>query len=54
MLFDHLDHMDEGQEKSKEWENFWLTVDEDMFTYVMKGSIEEMLEEKLNQNSCQK
>ena len=41
--------MDEGQEKNKEWENFWWTVDEDMFTYVMKGRIEELIEEKLNQ-----
>ena len=49
MWFDHLEHMDEGQEKNKEWENFWWTVDEDMFTYVMKDSIEEFIEEKLNQ-----
>ena len=49
MWFDHLEHMDEGQEKNKEWENFWWTVDEDMFTYVMKRRIEELLEEKLNQ-----
>ena len=49
MWFDHLVHMDEGQEKNKEWENFWWTVDEDMFTYVMKGRIEELIEEKLNQ-----
>ena len=41
MWFDHLEHMDEGREKNKEWENFWWTVDEDMFTYVMKGKIEE-------------
>ena len=41
--------MDEGQEKNKEWENFWWTVVEDMFTYVMKGRIEELIEEKLNQ-----
>ena len=27
MWFDHLEHMDEGQEKNKEWENFWWTVD---------------------------
>ena len=26
-----------------------MTVDEDMFTYVMKGRIEELIEEKLNQ-----
>ena len=37
MWFDHLEHMDEGQEKNKEWENLWWTVDEDMFTYVMKA-----------------
>ena len=36
MWFDHSEHMEEGQEKYKEWENFWWTVDEDMFTYVMK------------------
>ena len=41
--------MDEGQEKNKEWEKCWWTVDEDMFTYVMKGSIEELIEQKLNQ-----
>ena len=41
--------MDEGQEKNKEWENFWWTVEEDMFTYVMKGRIEELIEQKLNQ-----
>ena len=23
MLFDHIEHMEEGQEKKKEWENFW-------------------------------
>ena len=34
---------------NKEWENFWWTVDEDMFTYVMKSKIEELIEEKLNQ-----
>ena len=27
MLFDHIEHMEEGQEKNKEWENFWWTVD---------------------------
>ena len=47
--FDHLEHMEEGQEKNKEWENFWWTADEDMFTYVMKGRIEELIEQKLNQ-----
>ena len=49
MWFDHIEHMEEGQEKNKEWENFWWTVDEDMFTYVMKTRIEELIEEKLNQ-----
>ena len=49
MWFDHLEHMDEGQEKNKEWKNFWCTVDEDMFTYVMKSRIEELIEEKLNE-----
>ena len=39
MWFDHVDHMEEGQEKNKEWENFWWTVDEDMFTYVMKSKL---------------
>ena len=28
---------------------FWWTVDEDMFTYVIKSRIEELIEEKLNQ-----
>ena len=49
MWFDHLEHLDEGQEKNNEWENFWWTVDEDMFTYMMKIRIEELIEEKLNQ-----
>ena len=40
--------MEEGQEKNKEWENFWWTVDEDIFTYVMKRRIEEVIKEKLN------
>ena len=35
--------------EGKEWENFWWTVDEDMFTYVMKTKIEDFIEEKLNQ-----
>ena len=26
----YVEHMEEGQEKNKEWENFWWTVDEDM------------------------
>ena len=29
--------------------NFLWTVDEDMFTYVMKSKIEELIDEKLNQ-----
>ena len=49
MWFDHIEHMEESQEKNKEWENLWWTVDEDMFTYVMKSRIEELIEEKLNQ-----
>ena len=49
MWFDHVEHMEEGQEQNKEWENVWWTVDEDMFTYVMKTKIEELIEEKLNQ-----
>ena len=28
---------------------FWWTVDADMFTYVMKSKIEELIDEKLNQ-----
>ena len=49
MWFDHIEYMEEGPEQNKEWENFWWTVDEDMFTYVMKSRIEEFIEEKLNQ-----
>ena len=49
MWFDHIEHMEEGQEKNKEWENCWSAVDEDMFTYVMKSRTEELIEEKLNQ-----
>ena len=49
MGFDHIEYMEEGPEQNKEWENFWWTVDEDMFTYVMKSRIEELIEEKLNQ-----
>ena len=49
MWFDHIEHMKESQENNKEWENFWWTVDEDMFTYVMKSKIEELIDEKLNQ-----
>ena len=49
MLLDHLEHMEKVQEKNKEWENFLWTVDEDMFTYVMQSRIEELIEEKLNQ-----
>ena len=49
MWFDHVEDMEEGQEKNKEWEVFWWTVVEDMFTFVMKSKIEELIEEKLNQ-----
>ena len=49
MWFDHVEHMEEGPEQNKEWKNFGCTVDEDMFTYVMKTKIEELIEEKLNQ-----
>ena len=49
MWFDHIEYMEEGQEKNKEWENYWWTVDEDMFTYVMESRIEELIQEKLNQ-----
>ena len=49
MWFDHVEHMEEGQEQNKEWEKFWSTVDEDMFTDVMKTKIEELINEKLNQ-----
>ena len=41
--------MDEGRQKNKEWENFWWTVDEDLCTNVIKTRIEELIEEKLNQ-----
>ena len=44
----HIEHMEECQEQNKEWENTWWTVDEDMFTYVMKSKIEELIDEKLN------
>ena len=47
--FDHVEHMEEGQEQKKEWEKFWWTVDEDIFTYVMKSKFEELINEKLNQ-----
>ena len=49
MWFDHVEHMEEGPEQNKEWENFGWTVDEDMFTYVMKTKIEELTDEELNQ-----
>ena len=49
LWFDYLEHMEENHEKNKEWENFCWTVDEDMFTYVMKSRIEELIEEDLNQ-----
>ena len=51
MWFDHIEQMEEGSEKKNEWENFWWTVDEDMFTYVMESRIEELVEENLNQES---
>ena len=41
--------MEEGHEQNKEWEKFWWTVDEDMFTYVMNSKIEELINEKLSQ-----
>ena len=41
--------MEEGQEQNKEWENSWWTVDDDIFTYVMKSKIEELIGEKLKQ-----
>ena len=46
---DYVEHMEEGPEQNKEWEHFWWTVDEDMFTDVMKTKIEELIDEKLNQ-----
>ena len=49
MWFDHVEHMEEGPDQNKEWEKFWRTVDEDMFTYVMKSKIEESIDEKLSQ-----
>ena len=39
MWFDHVQHIEEGQEKNKEWEKLWWTVDEDMFIYVMKEEL---------------
>ena len=54
MWINHIEHMEEGQEQNKEWENFLWTVDEDMFTYVMKSRIEELIEEKLNQELPEK
>ena len=49
VCFDHFEHMDECQEKNKEWETFRWTGDEDMFTYVMKSRIGELIEHKLNE-----
>ena len=46
--FDHVEHLEECQEQNKEGEFLW-TVDEDMFTYVMRSKIEESIDEKLNQ-----
>ena len=47
MWCDHVEHMEDIQEKNKEWEKFWWTVDEDRFSYVMKSKIEELIEENL-------
>ena len=49
MWFDHIEHMEEGQEKNNGWENYWSTLYEDIFPYVMKSTIEELIGEKLNQ-----
>ena len=49
MWFDHFVHMEDGQEKNREWDTFWWKVDEDIFTYLMISRIKELIEEKLNQ-----
>ena len=49
MWFDHVEYKEEVPEQNNEWENYWLTVDEDMFTYVMKTKNEELIYEKLKQ-----
>ena len=49
MCFDHVEHMEEGPEQNKVWEKFWWTVDDDMFTYVLKTKIEELIDEEMNQ-----
>ena len=49
MWFVHVVHMEKCQEKNDEWENFWWTVDEDIFTYEMKSRIKQLIDEKLNQ-----
>ena len=49
MWFDHVEHLEAGPEQNNEWGNFWWTVDEDMFTYVMKTKSEELIDEKLSQ-----
>ena len=49
MWFNYEEHMEEGQEQNKEWENSWWAEDEDIFTDVMKSKIEELIQEKLNQ-----
>ena len=49
ICFDHIEHIEEGQEKNKEWENFWWTVYDDMFYLCDESRIEELVEEKLNQ-----
>ena len=46
--------MEECQEQNKEWENTCWTVDDDMFTYVMKSKIEELIDEKLNKEFLEK
>ena len=50
----HVEHMEEGPEQNKEWENFWWTVDEDMFTYVMKTKIEKSRSERIQTMTVKK
>ena len=54
MWLDHVEHMEEGQKKNKEWETFWWTVDEDMFTYVMKSKMKSQLKKNGTKNSQKK
>ena len=49
MWFYHIEHMEEGQEQNIEWENYWWTIDEDMFAFMMESRIEDLVEGKLNQ-----